>query len=92
MSNPGFSITIHMVSSLDGIIAKSDNSISWFESSSPYEKGVSGENAEEFLKTIDCYVMGSGHLNTRWNFQKATGGPMATRQPLCSQAAALPAI
>lgn len=52
-------ITIHMVSSLDGIIAKPDNSVSWFETSSPYEKGVTGENPEEFLKTIDCYVMGS---------------------------------
>jgi riboflavin biosynthesis pyrimidine reductase len=24
-------VTIHMVSSLDGIIAKKDNSVSWFE-------------------------------------------------------------
>jgi dihydrofolate reductase len=48
-----------MVSSLDGIIAKKDNSVSWFETSSNYEKGVAGENVEEFLKTIDCYVMGS---------------------------------
>ena len=48
-----------MVSSLDGIIAKRDNSISWFEISSKYDKGVEGQDAEEFLKTIDCYVMGS---------------------------------
>ena len=48
-----------MVSSLDGIIAKKDNSVSWFEISDNYEKGVSGQNPEEFLKTIDCYVMGS---------------------------------
>jgi len=48
-----------MVSSLDGIIAKRDNSVSWFETSDYYEKGVSGEDPEEFLKTIDCYVMGS---------------------------------
>lgn len=48
-----------MVSSLDGIIAKNDNSISWFETSDNYEKGVVGEDPEEFLKTIDCYVMGS---------------------------------
>ena len=46
-------VTIHMVSSLDGIIAKTDNSVSWFETSSYYEKGVAGENVEEFLKTID---------------------------------------
>jgi dihydrofolate reductase len=48
-----------MVASLDGIIAKNDNSVSWFETSDNYEKGVDGQNPEEFLKTIDCYVMGS---------------------------------
>ena len=48
-----------MVSSLDGMIAKRDNSVSWFETSDNYEKGVTGQNPEEFLKTIDCYIMGS---------------------------------
>lgn len=48
-----------MVSSLDGIIAKKDNSASWFETSGNYEKGVVGEDPAEFLKTIDSYVMGS---------------------------------
>jgi dihydrofolate reductase len=48
-----------MVSSLDGIIAKKDNSVAWFETSDFYEKGVTEEGAVEFLKTIDCYVMGS---------------------------------
>lgn len=48
-----------MVSSLDGVIAKRDNSVSWFEITDNYEKGASEPNAEEFLKTIDCYVMGS---------------------------------
>lgn len=48
-----------MVSSLDGFIAKKDNSVSWFETSCNYEKGVVGEDPEAFLKRIDCYVMGS---------------------------------
>ena len=48
-----------MVSSLDGFIAKKDNSVSWFETSDKYEKGVSGENPEECLKKIDCYIMGA---------------------------------
>jgi len=52
-------VTAHMVSSLDGFIAKPDGSVSWLETSDTYDKGVTGENAEEFLKTIDCYVMGS---------------------------------
>jgi len=59
MKSDEFRLTIHIVSSLDGIIAKNDNSVSWFETSSHYENGVSGQDPEEFLKTIDCYVMGS---------------------------------
>ena len=56
-----YKLTIHMVSSLDGIIAKKDNSVSWFDTSDYYEKGVevTGQGSEEFLKTIDCYVMGA---------------------------------
>jgi dihydrofolate reductase len=52
-------VTIHMVSSLDGFIAKEDNDVSWFDSSDVYEKGVAGDDAEAFMKTIDCFVMGS---------------------------------
>jgi dihydrofolate reductase len=59
MKTTEFRLTIHMVSSLDGIIAKKDNSVSWFETFDKYEKGVVGEDPEEFLNTIDCYVMGS---------------------------------
>ena len=54
-------VTIHMVSSLDGFIAKKDESVSWLESSDNYEQGVtlSEEEILAFLKTIDCYLMGS---------------------------------
>jgi dihydrofolate reductase len=48
-----------MVASLDGFIAKKDNSVSWFETVDNYDKGVELPDAEAFLKTIDCYVMGS---------------------------------
>jgi dihydrofolate reductase len=48
-----------MVSSLDCFIEKKDGSISWLQSSDSYEKGVAEEDAEEFIKTIDCFVMGS---------------------------------
>ncbi|HZY35441.1 MAG TPA: dihydrofolate reductase family protein [Mucilaginibacter sp.] len=59
-TNP-FKLTIHMVSSLDGYIAKKDNSVSWFETADHYEKGVTitAQDAAEFLKTIDCYIMGA---------------------------------
>jgi|SRR5882724_1519406 len=61
MMTDTFNLTIHMVSSLDGIIAKKDNSISWFETSDYYEKGIelTEQDTAAFLKTIDCYIMGS---------------------------------
>jgi dihydrofolate reductase len=59
MSTETFKITIHMVSSLDGVIAKKDNGVGWFETVDHYEQGVGGENVEEFMKTIDCFIMGS---------------------------------
>ena len=54
-------VTLHMVSSLDGFIAKNDNSVSWLDSGSVYEAGTSFSEEEiaAFLKSIDCYVLGS---------------------------------
>ena len=54
-------VTIHMVSSLDGFIAKKDGSISWMQSKDNYKKGVTLTEAyiTDFLESIDCYVMGS---------------------------------
>lgn len=48
-----------MVSSLDGMIAKKDNSVSWFDTVDYYEKGIIAKDPEGFLKSIDCYVMGA---------------------------------
>lgn len=47
-----------MVSSLDGYIAKKDNSVSWFETTSNYEQGIADPAVPEF-QTADCYIMGS---------------------------------
>lgn len=60
-SAKGRSVTLHMVSSLDGFIARKDNSISWLDSTGVYEAGVSisEEEAAIFVKGIDCYVLGS---------------------------------
>jgi len=53
-------VTLHMVSSLDGIIAKKDNSVSWLDSSGDvYEKGVSDDSAEEVVKAVNCFVLGA---------------------------------
>jgi dihydrofolate reductase len=55
-------VTLHVVSSLDGFIARNDNSISWLDAhGSIYEAGVSisEEQAAALVKSIDCYVLGS---------------------------------
>ena len=62
-----------MVSSLDGYIAKKDNSVSWFETSDNYENGVIGQDAVEFLKTIDCYLMGSRTYEHALELSKSYG-------------------
>src|SRR5215468_2280672 len=58
----GCRVTLHMVASLDGFIARKDNSVSWLEDGgSRYEAGVSlsEEEIAAFVKSIDCYVLGS---------------------------------
>lgn len=64
-----------MVSSLDGIIAKKDNSVSWFETADHYEKGkvITAQDATEFLKTIDCYVMGARTYEHALELSKSYG-------------------
>ena len=70
-----FKVTIHMVSSLDGIIAKKDNSVTWFQTSDYYKKGVNvtKRDAEEFLKSIDCYIMGSRTYEHALELSKSYG-------------------
>ena len=52
-------VTLHVVSSLDGFIARKDNSVSWMDNSGEvYERGVTGDDAE-VIQSIDCYVLGS---------------------------------
>jgi len=64
-----------MVSSLDGYIAKKDNSVSWFETSDYYEKGVAvtEQDAVEFLKSIDCYIMGARTYEHALELSKSYG-------------------
>lgn len=75
MKTDSFTITIHLVSSLDGFIAKKDNSVSWFETLDHYEKGItiSEQTAAEFLKTIDCYVMGARTYEHALELSKSYG-------------------
>jgi len=55
-------VTLHAVASLDGFIAKHDNTVSWLDTpSAVYEAGasLSEEQIASFLKSIDCYILGS---------------------------------
>src|SRR5215468_5171845 len=64
-------VTIHMASSLDSFIARKDGSVDWLETSDEFPDGATmdPEFVEAFLKTIDCYVMGSRTYETALNFE-----------------------
>jgi len=64
-------VTIHMAASLDGFIAGRDGRVDWLETSDTFEHGetMTPEFIAEFLKTIDCYVMGSKTYETALNFE-----------------------
>jgi dihydrofolate reductase len=64
-------VTIHMAASLDGFIARKDGSVDWLETSDEFAGGETMEPGyiEAFLKTIDCYVMGSRTYETALNFE-----------------------
>src|SRR6188768_2434456 len=68
-------VTIHMVSSLDGYIAKNDNSVSWFDTPDHYEKGIelTEQETTDFLKKIDCYVMGAHTYEHALELSKSYG-------------------
>ena len=64
-------VTIHMAASLDGFIARKDGSVDWLETSDEFVDGDTMDPAfvERFLKTIDCYVMGSRTYETALHFE-----------------------
>jgi dihydrofolate reductase len=65
-------VTIHMVASLDGFIARADGSVDWLETVDQFEGGerLSPETVAAFLETIDCYVMGSRTYETALGFER----------------------
>src|SRR3954452_18491896 len=71
MTNPDSRVTIHMAASLDGFIARKDGSVDWLETSDEFAGGetMDPEYVEAFLKTIDCYVMGSRTYETALGFE-----------------------
>ena len=71
IANADSRITIHMAASLDGFIARKDGRVDWMETSDEFEGGATLEPGfiEAFLKTIDCYVMGSRTYETALGFE-----------------------
>ena len=71
MAHADSCVTIHMVASLDGFFARKDGRVDWLETADEFEGGdtLSPELVQEFLKTIDCYVMGSRTYQTALDFE-----------------------
>src|SRR5215813_9510024 len=64
-------VTVHMVASLDGFIARKDGRVDWLETADEFAGGETLDPGfiETFLKTIDCYVMGSRTYETALRFE-----------------------
>src|SRR5512132_3943464 len=71
MTNTDSRVTIHMAASLDSFIARKDGRVDWLETSDEFVGGESLDAGfvEAFLKTIDCYVMGSRTYETALGFE-----------------------
>jgi dihydrofolate reductase len=71
MANTDSRVTIHMAASLDGFVARGDGSVDWMETSDDFAGGdtMDPEFVAAFVKTIDCYVMGSRTYETALNFE-----------------------
>jgi dihydrofolate reductase len=69
-------VTVHMAASLDGFIARKDGRVDWLETADEFAGGETLEPAyvEAFLKTIDCYVMGSRTYETALSFEAKGSG------------------
>lgn len=76
MTLPTPRITVHMAASLDGFIARHDGSVDWLETKDEFPGGASMDPVfiETFLKSIDCYVMGSRTYETALRFESQGAG------------------
>ena len=76
MANLDSRVTIHVAASLDGFIARKDGRVDWLETSDEFPGGASPDPGfvEAFLKTIDCYVMGSRTYETALRFEAKGSG------------------
>jgi dihydrofolate reductase len=60
-----------MAASLDGFVARTDGRVDWLETSDEFSGGdtIAPDEIAAFLKTIDCYVMGSRTYETALRFE-----------------------
>ena len=84
-------VTIHMTASLDGFIARKDGRIDWLETADEFVGGDSLDPGavEAFLKTIDCYVMGSRTYETALRFEAQGLGWSYGDKPTSARACAV---
>lgn len=86
-------ITIHMAASLDGFIARRDGRVDWLETADEFAAGETMDPAvvDAFLKTIDCYVMGSRTYETALRFEsQGLGWPYGNTPTFVLTSRALP--
>src|ERR1051326_8468875 len=64
-------VTIHMAASLDGFIARKDGRVDWMETADEFAGAATLDPGfvEAFLKSVDCYVMGSRTYETALGFE-----------------------
>lgn len=70
-AHTGSRVTLHMAASLDGFIARKDGRVDWLATSDEFVDGhtMDPDFVQAFLKTIDCYVMGSRTYETALAFE-----------------------
>jgi hypothetical protein len=84
MANPESRVTIHMVASLDGFIARKDGSVDWLETSDEFAGGDTLDPGfvEAFLATIGCYAevkaCKSGMVELRYEVRRHRGESRST--------------
>jgi dihydrofolate reductase len=71
MTNGSSTVTLHMVASLDGFIARRDGRVDWLEVADEFAGGetLSREAIAAFLQSIDCYVMGARTYEVALGFE-----------------------
>src|SRR4026208_619306 len=71
MANADSRGTLYMGGSLEGVVRRIDGGVDWLKPSDEFAGGDTLDPGfvETFLKTIDCYVMGSRTYETALSFE-----------------------